>query len=81
MIGSAVHPTRVIGISLNTYDLTEDAARRACDAAAQETGLPVTDPVRFDARPLLDAVQDGRKAYLSSRRKEEGSRSVEKAQI
>jgi uncharacterized NAD-dependent epimerase/dehydratase family protein len=67
-IGSAVHPTRVIGISLNTYDLTDDAARRACEEATRETGLPATDPVRFDASPLLEAVRKGRQAYLTSRR-------------
>ena len=49
-IGAAVHPTKVIGISLNTYDLTDAEARRACEAAARETGLPATDPVRFDPR-------------------------------
>ncbi len=42
-------PTRVIGISLNTYDLSDEEARRACEAATRETGLPATDPVRFDA--------------------------------
>jgi uncharacterized NAD-dependent epimerase/dehydratase family protein len=67
-IGSAVHPTRVIGISLNTYDLSDEAARRACEAATRETGLPATDPVRFDASPLLDAVRQGRQTYLTSRR-------------
>ena len=55
-IGSAVHPTRVIGMSLNTYDMTDADARRACEAAARETGLPATDPVRFDPAPLVDAV-------------------------
>lgn len=66
-IGSAVHPTRVIGISLNTYDLTDDAARRACEEATRETGLPATDPVRFSSSPLLEAVRQGRKAYLARR--------------
>jgi uncharacterized NAD-dependent epimerase/dehydratase family protein len=55
-IGSAVHPTKVIGISLNTYDLSDVEARRECDRAARETGLPATDPVRFDPGPLVDAV-------------------------
>ncbi len=68
-IGAAVHPTKVIGISLNTYDLSEDSARRACEAASRETGLPATDPVRFDPGPLLDAVRQGRQAYLASRRR------------
>ena len=67
-IGCAVHPTKVIGISLNTYDMTDEAARRACEAATRETGLPATDPVRFDPKPLLDAVRQGREGYLASRR-------------
>jgi uncharacterized NAD-dependent epimerase/dehydratase family protein len=67
-IGSSVHPTKVIGISLNTYDMSDEAAVRACDAATRETGLPATDPVRFDAAPLLDAVQRGRQAYLAGRK-------------
>jgi uncharacterized NAD-dependent epimerase/dehydratase family protein len=73
-IGSAVHPTRVIGISLNTYDLSDEAARRACEAATRETGLPATDPVRFDASPLLEAVRKGRQSYLASRRGLEAER-------
>jgi len=67
-IGSAVHPTKVIGISLNTYDMTEEAAARACEAATRETGLPATDPVRFDPAPLLGAIQRGRQAYLARRK-------------
>ena len=56
LIGSAVHPTRVIGVCLNTYDLSDAEARAACAAATRETGLPATDPVRYDPAPLLDAV-------------------------
>jgi uncharacterized NAD-dependent epimerase/dehydratase family protein len=66
-IGSAVHPTRVIAISLNTYDMTEEAARRACEAASRETGLPATDPVRFDPAPLVEAVRQGRAEYQAAR--------------
>ena len=51
-----VHPTKTIGICLNTYDMVEGAAREACAQAAEETGLPATDPVRFDATPLVDAI-------------------------
>jgi uncharacterized NAD-dependent epimerase/dehydratase family protein len=68
-IGATVHPTKVIGISLNTYDLSEESALRACEAATRDTGLPATDPVRFDPGPLLDAVRQGRQAYLASRRR------------
>lgn len=51
-----VHPSRVLGIALNTYDLSDAAARAAIVAAERDTGLPVTDPVRCDAAPLVDAV-------------------------
>jgi uncharacterized NAD-dependent epimerase/dehydratase family protein len=66
-IGSAVHPTRVIGICLNTYDLSDEDARAACERATAETGLPATDPVRFDPAPLLDAIARARDAYRQAR--------------
>jgi uncharacterized NAD-dependent epimerase/dehydratase family protein len=64
-IGSLVHPTRVVGICLNTYDLAEEPARRACERAGRETGLPATDPVRFDSASLIDAVLRAREAKLA----------------
>jgi uncharacterized NAD-dependent epimerase/dehydratase family protein len=67
-IAAAVHPTRVIGISLNTYDLSDVEARRACDQAQRETGLPATDPVRFDPAPLLGAIAEERERYLRRRK-------------
>jgi uncharacterized NAD-dependent epimerase/dehydratase family protein len=51
-----VHPSKVVGIALNTYDLGAAAARDAVRRAEDETGLPATDPVRFDRAPLVDAV-------------------------
>ena len=68
MIGSAVHPTKVIGICLNTYDLSDEAAKAACAAATAETGLPCTDPVRFDPGPLVNAIARERDSYLERRR-------------
>ncbi|GIU94781.1 MAG: hypothetical protein KatS3mg012_1238 [Gaiellaceae bacterium] len=47
---------RVAGIALNTADLDDRDARAAVQRAADETGLPADDPVRFGAAPLLDAV-------------------------
>ena len=67
LIGSAVHPTRVIAVSMNTYDLSDAEARGACAAATRDTGLPCTDLVRFDPAPVLDAVVAGRTAYLAGR--------------
>jgi uncharacterized NAD-dependent epimerase/dehydratase family protein len=53
-------PAKVVGIALNTRDLTEDEAREAVRAAEAETGLPATDPVRFGAGPLVDALLNHR---------------------
>jgi uncharacterized NAD-dependent epimerase/dehydratase family protein len=55
-VAAPVCPSKVIGICLNTYDLDEADARRAVERASRDTGLPVTDPVRFDPAPLLDAL-------------------------
>jgi D-glutamate N-acetyltransferase len=49
-------PARVLAIALNTRDLDEDAAQGAIAEAERETGLPATDPVRFGAGPLVDAL-------------------------
>ena len=51
-----VRPARVVGIALNTRSLTDEEARAAIDAAAEETGLPAGDPVRFSGEALLDAA-------------------------
>lgn len=55
----AIAPLRespVIGIALNTWDLSDDEARASGERLAAETGLPALDPVRFDAGPLADAI-------------------------
>lgn len=51
--------SRVIGICLNTWDLSEVEAREAVERTADETGLPTTDPVRFDPAPVVDAILAG----------------------
>ena len=55
---SGVFPggSRVVCIAANTYDLPEDEALRAIEEARALTGLPVSDPVRFDVDVLADAV-------------------------
>jgi uncharacterized NAD-dependent epimerase/dehydratase family protein len=47
---------KVVAIALHTGALEEEDARAEIDTVAAETGLPVDDPVRFGADPLLDAV-------------------------
>ena len=49
-------PARVAAVALNTRRLDEDEARRAVEAAEEETGLVADDPVRFGPGRLLDAV-------------------------
>ena len=44
------------GLSLNTADLSDRDARAVIERTASETGLPTTDPVRYDITPLMDAV-------------------------
>jgi uncharacterized NAD-dependent epimerase/dehydratase family protein len=49
-------PAKVVAIALNTRDVDDDAARAAIAAAAEETGLPTSDPVRLGGSLLTDAV-------------------------
>ena len=59
-----LRPVATIGVSLNTSDLSDRDARATIAAVASETGLPTTDPVRYDIEPLTAAVQ----AYDARRR-------------
>jgi len=47
---------RVVAVALNTRDLDDAAAGAAVAAAEDETGLPASDPVRYGASGLTDAV-------------------------
>jgi uncharacterized NAD-dependent epimerase/dehydratase family protein len=51
-----LRPAPVIAVALNTYDLDDDAARRAVETVQRETGLPTSDPVRFGPAPIADAI-------------------------
>lgn len=54
-----VEPLRaapVIAVALNTFDLSDAKAHAAIDRTADETGLPTTDPVRYDPAPIVDAI-------------------------
>ena len=51
-----LRPAPVIAVALNTYDLSLRAARAAIEKTRRQTGLPATDPVRFDAEPVVEAV-------------------------
>jgi uncharacterized NAD-dependent epimerase/dehydratase family protein len=51
-----LRPAPVIAVALNTYDLSDADALAAVDRTERETGLPTTDPVRFDPAPIVDAI-------------------------
>ncbi len=46
----------VTGVSVNTRSLGEDEARACCEQIEARLRLPATDPVRFGAGPLVDAL-------------------------
>jgi uncharacterized NAD-dependent epimerase/dehydratase family protein len=56
LVAAPLRPAPVIAIALNTFDLSDDDARAAIARAESETGLPATDPVRYDPAPLVDAI-------------------------
>ncbi len=49
-------PAPVVAVALNTFGMPDDAARAAIAQAERDTGLPASDPVRFGAGPLIDAL-------------------------
>ena len=51
-----LRPAPVIAVALNTYDLSVRAARAAIERTRKQTGLPTTDPVRFDPEPVVEAI-------------------------
>ena len=54
--GGAFAPVPVAAIALNTHHLDEAAAHAAIAQVETETHLPCTDPVRFGADTLLQAI-------------------------
>jgi uncharacterized NAD-dependent epimerase/dehydratase family protein len=55
-----------IAIAMNTFDLDDSAARDAIERGMAETRLPVTDPVRFDPAPIVDAIVAAHVARLDA---------------
>lgn len=66
-----LRPAPVIAVSLNTYDLSDRKAKAAIKAIERETGLPTTDPVRFDPAPVVEAIDSfhRKRKRASSRRR------------
>ena len=56
-----------VGVALNTYDLSDAAAKAAIREVERDTGLPVTDPVRYSPEPLIAAIAAGHARWKASR--------------
>ena len=48
---------QVAGISINTQHLSDDEAKAYCEKIEADMGLPTTDPYRFGAGRLVDALE------------------------
>ena len=53
-----IKPAKIIGVSLNTFDLTFDQSLEVVDLVEAETGLPATDVIRFGSEKLVDSIID-----------------------
>ncbi len=48
--------SRICSIALNTWDFDEKEAKEEISRLENETGLPVTDPVRFGVKKLFEGI-------------------------
>jgi uncharacterized NAD-dependent epimerase/dehydratase family protein len=55
-MAGAAHESTVIGVSMNTRNLTDDQAAEQRERASREFGLPVCDVIRHGPDDLVDAV-------------------------
>lgn len=53
---SIFHPTKVVGIGINSVGLTDAESHQAAEAITRQTGLPSVDAFRFGAGVLVDAL-------------------------
>lgn len=53
-----IKPAKIIGVSLNTFDLMSDQALEAVELVEAETGLPTTDVIRFGSEKLVNPIID-----------------------
>jgi uncharacterized NAD-dependent epimerase/dehydratase family protein len=56
-VAALVKPAPVVAVSINMKGLDEEAAENFMNRLANETSLPVADPVRGSAEPILEAIR------------------------
>jgi uncharacterized NAD-dependent epimerase/dehydratase family protein len=55
-VAKPVKPCKVVGVCLNTQELTEEEAKKEIKKIEAETGLPTTDPIRFGCKKPVKAL-------------------------
>jgi uncharacterized NAD-dependent epimerase/dehydratase family protein len=66
-LAAPLRPAPTIAVALNTSDLPENEAREAIREAERLTGLPVTDPVRYDPSPIAEAIEAFHRSRIAGR--------------
>ncbi|MBZ0189149.1 MAG: NAD-dependent epimerase/dehydratase family protein, partial [Candidatus Obscuribacterales bacterium] len=57
-LAAFIRPAKVLGLAVDSRSIEDDAqARERLAEYKRQTGLPATDPVRFGADVLFDAIQ------------------------
>ena len=53
-IAGIVNKSKIVGISLNCHDMSDEEALKIIKQTEKETGLPATDPVKFGVDKLIE---------------------------
>jgi uncharacterized NAD-dependent epimerase/dehydratase family protein len=59
---NVMHPCRVIGVSVNSRKVSEEAAQAECERIRREFGLPACDVIRHGPGELVQAALDLKRA-------------------
>jgi len=51
-----VKPSKIVGLSINTYNLSDEKSQEVIEDLRKRTRLPVTDPIRFGPEVLTSAL-------------------------
>ena len=52
-----IKPCPIIAISLNTTGLSDEEAKNEIERVSNETGLPTTDPIRYDSSIITETIK------------------------
>jgi uncharacterized NAD-dependent epimerase/dehydratase family protein len=55
-IAGMIHPSKILGISLNCHDMSNEKAMDEIKRTEDITGLPATDPIKFGLEKLTDKL-------------------------